>query len=458
MKIRQYIIIFVLIVFTVSCSLNPADEKSEPILVEFPDPNFETLIRETLDKSDGEITNWDMWEITRLSGVERNITNISGIEHCSGLQRLTLRSNQIVDLTPLSELVLLNYIDVQKNLIEDIEPLFDNNGIGIGDDIIYLYDNPLNDKSILEFKPEIQSRGVKFYSNAQLSSPGKVHFVDENFENIIRQKLDIYDADLFSSDLDTITLLNGIGQNISNIYGIEFCSNLESLSLNNNNISDLIPIFYLREINQLSLNDNQISDISSIRSHYKLEGLSLENNDIGNIDYLNNLSKIEYLNLSGNPINEFESIKVLDSLKFIELRNLNDFDISILGNLVNLYSLDLSNTPTNNFEEISKIKQLQNLFMSNCNLVNIDSLANLTELKRLKINNNSISELTSLSALYNINEIDLGNNLITDILPLLNNWGLSGGDYLLLQNNPLNEISISTYIPILESRGVIVIY
>jgi len=35
---------------------------------------------------------------------------------------------------------------------------------------------------------------------------------------------------------------------------------------------------------------------------------------------------------------------------------------------------------------------------------------------------------------------------------------MSDGDYLMLYNNPLNDISINTYIPQLKARGVGVLY
>ena len=157
-----------------SCSLNPAVEDPEPIIVNFSDPNFEALIREELEIPEREITNHDMWTIKVIIGVGRNITDITGIEYCSGLQLLKIRENNISDLGPLKELVLINYLDLQHNQIVDIKPLVENTGIGLGDDIIYMYGNPLSNESILQYKPQLQARGVKFYSNAELSGPGKL--------------------------------------------------------------------------------------------------------------------------------------------------------------------------------------------------------------------------------------------------------------------------------------------
>ena len=48
------------------------------IIVTFPDANFEALIRETLDKSTGDIYDTDLVSITALIGHEREINKING--------------------------------------------------------------------------------------------------------------------------------------------------------------------------------------------------------------------------------------------------------------------------------------------------------------------------------------------------------------------------------------------
>jgi len=52
----------------------------------------------------------------------------------------------------------------------------------------------------------------------------------------------------------------------------------------------------------------------------------------------------------------------------------------------------------------------------------------------------------------------LQNNDISDVYPLVENEGLGTGDIVHLNGNPLSEHSIDTYIPELESRGVIVYF
>jgi hypothetical protein len=72
MKINQNISAIMIVFITgliISCSLNPAEEVHEQIVVTFPDPNFEALIREKLELPEREITNYDMWTIEHLRNI-----------------------------------------------------------------------------------------------------------------------------------------------------------------------------------------------------------------------------------------------------------------------------------------------------------------------------------------------------------------------------------------------------
>ena len=461
MRVR-HIITKITIVFiiglSISCNLNPAVEDPEPIIVNFPDPNFEELIREILEMPNRNITNQDMWSIKEIIGVGRDIFNISGIEYCTGVNTVHLRDNFISNIEPMSELVLLEYINLQDNQVVDILPLINNVGLGIGNDIIIIYNNPLSDESILTYKPQLQSRGVMFYSNAELSIPGEINFMDDNFEMVIREYLNKPTGAILSTDLESITNIYAQNRNISNIYGIEFCKYINTLDISENQISDIIPLHHLRDINSLNLNNNKITIIGSIRYLYDLTELTISNNIISNISSISNLTNLRYLNISNNPIVDIEPIGNLDSLIILGLMDLNLFDFYFIRNIANLQTLYLSNTQIINLDLISNITSLKNLIAKNCNITNIESFVNLNKLGKLILTDNNITDITSLSELYELWELHLDNNDISDILPLVINFGIGENEYVLLYNNPLSETSINTYIPQLEDRGVRVFY
>ena len=91
--------------------------------IQFSDPNLEAAIREAIGQQDGPIMESKLASVMFLVANERGITELSGIEHCTGLAYVYLAGNEIVDLGPLSELAKLQQLDVSQNQIVDVTPL-----------------------------------------------------------------------------------------------------------------------------------------------------------------------------------------------------------------------------------------------------------------------------------------------------------------------------------------------
>ena len=237
-------------------------------LVTISDSNFEALIRSTLSKPTGDITDTDMTTITTLEGGGWNISDISGIEHCTNLQSLALWGNQIIDISDLIGLGNLNWLDLSNNQITNINALVQNSGIGSGD-TVYLIGNPLTTTAIA-YIPQLQARGVTVFFDGGTV----VTFSDTNFEALIRSTLSKPTGDITDTDMETITSLNGGGWNISDISGIEHCKNLKSLSLWGNQIIDISDLIGLGNLNWIDLSNNQVTNINAL----------IQNSGIGNGD------------------------------------------------------------------------------------------------------------------------------------------------------------------------------
>jgi hypothetical protein len=112
--------------------------------IQFADKRLENIIRGAIRTFEGAILKSDLKGLTKLDAtvgkISRagKITDLSGIEHCTELQRLDLRYNQI----------------------SDISPLVNNSGIGEGDRVD-LRDNPLNDEAYEVHITALQERGVE---------------------------------------------------------------------------------------------------------------------------------------------------------------------------------------------------------------------------------------------------------------------------------------------------------
>jgi len=131
--------------------------------------------------------------------------------------------------------------------------------------------------------------------------------------------------------------------------------------------------------------------------------------------------------------------------------------LELLADCVNLQMLDLSGIGISELSLLSKLTSLQELNLQYNPISVIYDLSFLTKLRRLNLSKNRICDISPLQRLGQLEHLNLAQNKITDIEPLVNNVGLSQGDTVILEDNPLlSEISKNQHIPALEARGVIV--
>jgi Leucine-rich repeat (LRR) protein len=196
-----------------------------------------------------------------------------------------------------------------------------------------------------------------------------VTFPDRNLEKVVRGAIGKSTGPIRAADLEKLTKLDASWESITDLTGLEYCTNLEVLGLELNQISDISALSKLTNLKELELWSNQISDISALSKLTNLEWLNLKHNQISDISALSKLTNLEWLNLKHNQIS----------------------DISALSRLTNLWGLWLER------------------------------------------------------------------NQISDIKPLVSNSGLSEGDWVYLEGNPLSSTSTNVYIPQLKKRGVFVV-
>ena len=133
-----------------------AAEEDDEALVSIPDANLRAAIETALGKASGApITKEDMATLTRLDARNKGIRSLTGLEFATNLTWLDLggedvggewlNSNEIADLSPLSGLTSLTYLDLYGNSFSDISvlsSLTNLTGLGLGG-------NGLSDISIL---------------------------------------------------------------------------------------------------------------------------------------------------------------------------------------------------------------------------------------------------------------------------------------------------------------------
>ncbi|MGO4889617.1 leucine-rich repeat domain-containing protein [Anaerobacillus sp. MEB173] len=275
------------------------DEENLKDVVVFGDKNLEQAIKDQLGITDRKITVNDMKFLSTLSANNKEISDLSGIEHATNLNSLFLVNNHISDLSPLSNLVNLFEINLAHNKISDLRPLERMTNLST----LYLMNNLITDITPISAIPKL-------------------------------------------------TYLELAENQISDITPIGKMTNLYHLGLAHNQISDLSPLENVKNLTQLIIPNNKIEDITPLTQLTNLRYLALGNNKVNNLAPLSNLNELDSLLLENNSINTISDLAGLTRLTQLNISNNRIKDITAIGQLENLVWLDASNNLIDNIDPL----------------------------------------------------------------------------------------------------------
>jgi internalin A len=422
------LLVCTLLIVLLPTSVSKADE-----VVTFPDPNLEAAIREAIGKPTGDIYQSDLDGLTYLGASGRSITDLTGLEHCTSLAALDLHRNQVSDLSPLSGLTSLIWLYLPVNQISNLSPLSGLTSL-TSLDLVW---NQISDLSPLSGLTSVRDLNLSINQISDLSP---------------------------LSGLTSLTSLSLMSNQITDLPPLSGLTSLTWLHLSGNLITNLSPLSGLTGLTWVNLAYNQIGDLSPLSGLTSLTELYLFGNQISDISPLSGLSSLTYLDLSVNQISDLSPLSGLTSLTGLGLYDNQISDLTPLSGLTSLEDLSLA---TNQISDISPLSGLTGLTWVNLaynQIGDLSPLSGLTSLTMLRVDDNQIGDVSPLSSLTNLGDegyeidLDLSGNQVSNISPLVDNPGLANGDTVDLRDNPLSAISISTYIPQLEARGVAVLW
>ena len=288
-----------------------------------------------------------------------------------------------------------------------------------------------------------------------------VNIPDTNLREAIAEALGkAPNARVTRDEIATLTHLNVINREISDLTGLEHAKNLDRIELNHNLISDISPLAGLIRLRVIELEDNAISDISPLKGLVNLDGLHIPDNLISDLSPLKGLINLRWTNLGHNAIDDLSPLSGLIKLEWIALTENPLADLSPLAGLINLQNYHSWGTPILNLSalaDLPKLRQinvcggeisdisplaratgLKELYLVNNDISDISALKGLTGLKRLSLKHNEVSDLSPLEALSNLTWVELHDNAISDVSPLA---GLNNLTWLDLSQNVITDVS-----------------
>jgi Leucine-rich repeat (LRR) protein len=247
-----------------------------------------------------------------------------------------------------------------------------------------------------------------------------VHFPDPNLKAAVEDTLWVYDPT--PADMLSLHKLSCFNRGVTDLSGLEYAENLQSVNLHLNQINDISPLSGLDNMQKLDLSRNQIKDLSA----------------------LSGMSKLRYLNLHGNRISNVSVLAEFTQLENLVLRLNQISDISALAGLTKLTRLMLNENKINDISALSGLTNLTTLYLYDNQISDISALSGLTNLTSHYLHYNQIENISTLAGLTNVEKLYLYDNQIRDISGLAELTRLS---VLWLHDNPLNQQACDTYIP-----------
>ncbi len=177
--------------------------------VTFPDSNLEAAIREAINKAEDPIYISDLEALTMLDARQRDISDLTGLEHGTNLTWLDLTHNNISDVSPLARLTNLQELSLDNNNISDISPLADLtklSELGLGG-------NNISDLSALAGLTNLEFLTLNgnnisdislLVANSGLSAGGAEGFVDLSGNPLSTTSLNDYIPQLEAMGVDVI--------------------------------------------------------------------------------------------------------------------------------------------------------------------------------------------------------------------------------------------------------------
>ena len=147
-------------------------------VVQIPDKNLEQAIREEIGIPDTiPLTPSHMKMLKRLVANERSITDLTGLEYATNLERLHLGyNNQLSDIRPITQLTNLNWLSLARTQVYDLKPLEKLTNLKV----LYLWNTSISNLGPLESLKglvDIDASGCKISDVTPLTSLAQLKYL-----------------------------------------------------------------------------------------------------------------------------------------------------------------------------------------------------------------------------------------------------------------------------------------
>ena len=323
-----------------------------------------------------------------LSGKNLTDADLTDLSQMSSLKFLDLRDNPITDLSPIAGLTELEEFAVTCDQIGDLSPL---SGL-VNLEILRLAGD---ESGVGKFTDLTPLRGLTNLRTLHLPANGPTSL--DGLEDM--------------TQLTDLALISGSSSNIATVQNIDALAGLtemKELHLQVTGISDLTPLAGMTELQSLQIGGNlAVSDLSPLAGLTKLQEFEFYNNEVA--------VPLDLAPLAG--MTEMINLRVPCTVPSLEP----------LRGMTKLQSLRLSDKHWygrgegllyDSLEPLSGLTALTRLELRSDEVTDLSPLAALTNLQSLELHIANATDLTPLSGLDNLNSLMVDGQNITDWSPV----------------------------------------
>jgi len=179
------------------------------------------------------------------------------------------------------------------------------------------------------------------FENIQWNRP--IVFADYRLKQLVEAELWVWNPT--PADMLALTSLSAHFEGVTDLSGLQYAANLQSLDLALNDIGDISPLSKLSNLRSLVLNNNHIGSLAPVLRLAQLEHLDIHENQVADLAPLSRLKRMKELIVYENQIASVKVLSELANLRALDLLDNQITDISPLTTLTSLKVLDLRNNP-----------------------------------------------------------------------------------------------------------------
>ena len=385
----------------------------------------------------------NLTNLTDLNVGDNDISDVSPLRNLTNLTWLSLYDNNISDVSPLRNLTNLTWLSLSVNNISDVSPLRNLTNLTQ----LYLWSNNIPDVSPLRNLTKLTVLVIRDNAIADFSPIARLIPNLDRYENA-NQDVPIDDDDAMVEDVpegDGGDAMDG-DQDMpaEDDAMVEDVPEDDGGDADDGFAVDVDPSVFVNipDPNLRAAIEKKLGKASGARitpaEMLKLTEFEKRHAGIRDLTGLEFATNLTELDLGNNDISDVSPLRNLTKLTGLDLVGNEISDVSPLRNLTKLTGLQLD---VNNISDVSPLRNLTKLTVltlwSN-NISDVSALGNLTKLTGLDLGNNDISDISALGNLRNLTHLNLDDNDISDVSPLRNLTKLTRLD---IDDNDISDVS-----------------